>query len=255
MKERVVIITGAGRGIGKGVAEKLANENYTCILVARNDTEIKNNAKKLKIKKKKVFFEQCDITDQNAVGNIVKKIIKNHNKIDVLINCAASGPAVGPSSELSLDKWNDVIQTDLTGTFIFCKEVSKIMMKKKYGRIVNISSFHSVATYPERVAYASAKTGVIGLTRALAIEWGKYGITVNAVSPGPIKTPRTNYFLNLDPQSEGQMLKRIPTKRLGEVEDVTNLVSYLVSEKSGYVTGQNIVIDGGWLSSAWFGQY
>jgi len=255
VKNKIAIITGAGRGIGKGIAEKFANEGYICILIARNSNETKKVAEKLKIKNSQVYFEKCDIIDEESVKMTISKIVKKFGRIDILVNSAASGPAVGPSDNLSLNDWNKVIGTDLTGTFIFCKEVGKIMIKKKFGRIINISSFHSIATYPERVAYASAKTGVIGLTRALAVEWGKYGITVNAVSPGPIKTPRTNYFLGLDPNSESQMLKRTPLGRLGEVKDVSGLVSYLVSDEAGFLTGQNIVIDGGWLSSAWFGQY
>ncbi|MGI0060761.1 MAG: SDR family NAD(P)-dependent oxidoreductase, partial [Nitrosotalea sp.] len=167
----------------------------------------------------------------------------------------ASGPAIGPSEDLSIEEWKRVIDTDLTGTFIVCKEVGKHMIKSKYGRIVNISSFHSVATYPQRAAYAAAKTGVIGLTRALAVEWAKYKITVNAVSPGPIKTPRTNWFLSLDPKSESRMLARTPLGRLGEVGDVSTTIEFLTSKNAGFVTGQNIVIDGGWLSSAWFGKY
>jgi len=129
------------------------------------------------------------------------------------------------------------------------------MIKSNIGRIVNISSFHSIATYPERAAYASAKNGVIGLTKALSVEWGKYNITVNAISPGPIKTPRTKWFLDQDPKNKKLMISRTPAGRLGEVTDVSNTAEFLISEKSSFITGQNIIVDGGWLASAWFGKY
>ena len=255
MKQKVAIITGAGRGIGKGIAEEFCKNGQICILIARTTNETKKVAETLKAEKGDVYFEKCDIIKEPDVKKTISKVIKKFGRIDILVNSAASGPAVGPSKDLKLKDWNKVIETDLTGTFIFCKEVSKNMIKNKFGRIINISSFHSVATYPERVAYASAKSGVIGLTRALAVEWGKYGITVNAISPGPIKTPRTNYFLSLDPKSRNKMLKRTPMRRLGEVTDVSKLANYLASEETEFLTGQNIVIDGGWLSSAWFGEY
>lgn len=254
IKNKIAVITGAGRGIGKGIAEKFADEGHICILIARNSNETKKVIEKIN-NKSQLFFEKCDIIDEKSVKKTVSKIIKKFGQIDILVNSAASSPAVSPSHKLNLKDWNKVIGTDLTGTFIFCREVGKYMIKNKNGRIINISSFHSIATYPERVAYASAKTGVIGLTKALSIEWGKYGITVNSVSPGPIKTPRTNYFLSLDPKSEKRMLKRTPLGRLGEVKDVSNLVSYLASNEASFVTGQNIIIDGGWTSSGWFGEY
>ena len=101
----------------------------------------------------------------------------------------------------------------------------------------------------------TAKNGVIGLTKALSVEWGKYNITVNAISPGPIKTPRTKWFLDQDPKNEKLMISRTPAGRLGEVTDVSNAAKFLISEKSSFVTGQNIIVDGGWLPSAWFGNY
>ena len=255
MEKKLVIITGAGRGIGKAVSETLASCGYTCVLIARNPKEIKNVEKKIKKINGVAFSTTCDITDYSGVQKTIKEIISKHGNIYGLVTCAASPPAFGPSDDLDLKVWDKVIQTDLTGTFITCQIVGKNMIKSKIGRIINISSFHSIATYPKRVAYASAKNGVIGLTKALAVEWGKDNITVNAISPGPIKTPRTNWLLKQDPENEALMISRTPVGRMGNTEDVSNAVEFLMSEKSSFITGQNIIVDGGWLSSAWFGKY
>ena len=255
MKKKLVIVTGAGRGIGKGIAETLADSDYVCGLIARNSKEIKKLEKKMLKNKGNAFCKICDITNYHDVEKTIKDIVKQYENIYGLVTCAASPPAVGPSNNLDMNEWNKVIQTDLTGTFITCQIVGKNMIKSKIGRIVNISSFHSIATYPERAAYASAKNGVIGLTKALSVEWGKYNITVNAISPGPIKTPRTKWFLEQDPKNKELMTSRTPIGRLGEVDDVSNVAKFLISKKSGFITGQNIIVDGGWLSSAWFGKY
>ena len=129
------------------------------------------------------------------------------------------------------------------------------MVKKKSGRIVNLTSFHNEGTYPERVAYNAAKGGVEGISRSLAVEWGKYGITVNSVAPGPIRTPRTSGFLSKSPDVETGMLGRTPNNRIGEVEDVSSLIAFLVSDQSKHINGQQIVIDGGWTKSSWWGSY
>jgi NAD(P)-dependent dehydrogenase (short-subunit alcohol dehydrogenase family) len=118
-----------------------------------------------------------------------------------------------------------------------------------------MTSFHTIATYPERVAYNAAKSGVEGITRALAVEWGKYGITVNGVAPGPIRTPRTSGFLAQSADVESGMLGRTPTVRLGETEDVASLIAFLVSDEARHINGQNIVIDGGWTKNAWWGKH
>ena len=255
MKQKLVVITGAGRGIGKGIAETLANSGYTCGLIAQNFKEIKNVEKKIHKNKGTAFCKTCNIVDYENMKKTIKDIVSEYGNIYGLVTCAASPPAIGPSNNLDIDEWNKVIQTDLTGTFITCQLIGRNMIRSKIGRIVNISSFHSIATYPERAAYASAKNGVIGLTKALSVEWGKYNITVNAISPGPIKTPRTKWFLDQDPKNEKLMISRTPAGRLGEVNDVSNAAEFLISEKSSFVTGQNIIVDGGWLSSAWFGKY
>ena len=129
------------------------------------------------------------------------------------------------------------------------------MVRQKYGRIVNFTSFHNVATYPYRAGYNTVKSGVEGLSRALAVEWGHYGVTVNTVAPGPILTPRTEWFLGQDPANLAGMLSRTPNTRIGELGDVSSMVAYLVSSEARHINGQQIVIDGGWTKNAWWGNH
>jgi NAD(P)-dependent dehydrogenase (short-subunit alcohol dehydrogenase family) len=156
---------------------------------------------------------------------------------------------------LTLEQWRAVLDIDLTGVFLACREAGRHMLAGGYGRIVNLTSFHVAATYPERSAYVAAKTGVAGLSRALAVEWGGRGVTVNTIAPGPIRTERTAWFMSNDPSAQSGMLGRTPTGRIAEVQEVAALAAYLASEEAGHVTGQAIVIDGGWTSNAWWGEH
>jgi 3-oxoacyl-[acyl-carrier protein] reductase len=172
----------------------------------------------------------------------IKEIISKHGNIYGLVTCAASSPAVGPSDDLQLTEWNKVIQTDLTGTFITCQIVGKNMIKSKIGRIINISSFHSIATYPERVAYASAKNGVIGLTKSLGKELAKTEIRVNCVTPAVVNTSILDEFTE---EHINYMIEKIPIGRTGEVEEVAKMVSWLSSEECSFSTGAVFDISGG----------
>ncbi|MFC2017459.1 SDR family NAD(P)-dependent oxidoreductase [Chloroflexota bacterium] len=255
VKDRIAIVTGAGRGIGRGIAEALAREGASVMLVARHEQETSEVADYIKTHKGKAEYIAGDISVIEDMNKAVEATLNTFGRIDILVNCAATAPAVGPSETLPLAEWERVIKTDLTGTFIACQAVGWVMLNQKYGRIVNIASIHALATYPQRAAYAAAKAGVCGLTRVLAIEWAGQGITVNTVAPGTIKTPRTSWFIENDPASEEAILRRTPAGRLGEPGDVAAAVLFLASEEAGFVNGQTIVVDGGWTASAWWGKY
>jgi NAD(P)-dependent dehydrogenase (short-subunit alcohol dehydrogenase family) len=196
-----------------------------------------------------------DTTDPQELREAVASVLSEFERLDALVTCAAAGPAAGPSASLELGDWRHVIDVDLTGTFLTCQAAAQAMLAQRYGRIVNISSFHAVATYPERAAYASAKAGVIGLTQALAIEWAAAGVTVNAIAPGPIRTPRTEWFLGQSEDVERRMLNRTPAGRIGTTDDIADLTLFLCSPQARHIVGQTIVVDGGWTKSAWFGDY
>ena len=252
---QVALVTGAGSGIGKATAEALAKQGAAVVLVARHQENIQSVAEAILTNGGTGMALVADVTSAEALTRVAEQIEKAYSSLDILVTCAAAQPASGPSESLPLADWQQVMNIDLTGTFLSCQAAGLLMLQKGYGRIVNVASFHVMATYPQRTAYVAAKAGVVGMTEALAVEWGGRGITVNAVAPGPILTPRTQWFLSQDPKNEQGMVGRTPTGRLGTVEEVAATILFLCSKDAGHVNGQTITVDGGWTKNAWWGQH
>ncbi len=252
---QVVLVTGAGSGIGKATAEAFGAQGATVVLVARSHEKIHAVAEGISKNGGSAMAVEADVASADALTLVADKIENAFSRLDILVTCAAAQPASGPSETLPFGNWQQVMDIDLTGTFLSCQAAGRMMLEKGYGRIVNVASFHVTATYPERTAYVAAKAGVVGMTEALAVEWGGRGITVNAVAPGPILTPRTQWFLSQDPKNEQGMIGRTPTGRLGTVEEVAATILFLCSREAGHVNGQTITIDGGWTKNAWWGQH
>lgn len=250
---QVAIVTGGSRGIGRATAEALAAEGARVVIASRGEAEMVAVVEGIESRGGTAIGIKTDIGQPDTIAAMVDETVRHFSRVDVLVTAAAAGPAPGTSETLPLDSWRMVIDLDLTGTFLTCQAAGRVMLAQRYGRIVNLSSFHAVGTYPQRAAYAAAKTGVNGLTQALAVEWGGRGVTVNAIAPGPIRTPRTNWFLSKDPTSEAGMIGRTPTGRLGEPEEVAATILFLCSKPAGHINGQTIVIDGGWTKNAWWG--
>ncbi len=255
LSNKNAVVAGAGGAIGGQVARKLFNLGAQVALIDSTEENIKNLAQELDKNLEKTLYFVCDVRDEKALVEAKNKILEKWKKIDILANCVGAEAAATKTSELSFEEWRKILGTDLDGSFLTCKTFGSNMIENKYGRIVNFTSFHTIATYPERAAYNAAKSGVEGLTRALAVEWGCYGITVNAIAPGPIRTPRTSWFLSKSPDTESGMIGRTPNTRLGEIEDVAFLVAFLVSNQARHINGQQIVIDGGWTKCAWWGKH
>lgn len=255
LSNKTAIVIGGSGGIGTEVSERLYQLHANLILIGRTEKNVKLLARKLDPSHKQVLYYGCDILDEAELNKIRDDILKKLKKIDILVTCFAAPPCSGKSEALSFADWRTVLGTDLDGVFLACKTFGSSMIQQRYGRIVNLTSFHTIATYPYRLAYNAAKSGVEGITRALAVEWGSYGITVNAVAPGPIMTPRTSWFLSQSPDNEAGMIGRTPKAMIGEPRDVADLIAFLVSDCARHINGQQIVIDGGWTKSAWWGKY
>ena len=239
---KVAFITGATRGIGKSIALKLASCGYDIAINYRTEnddlTELLNEIKGFNVR----CIAVCgDVSDFEACTNMIKQIISEFGKIDVLVNNA------GITRDMLLMRmkesdFTDVIDVNLVGTFNITKNVIPYMMKQKNGRIINISSVVGITGNAGQTNYSASKAGIIGFTKSLAKEVGSRNILVNAVAPGFIQTDMTDI---LKDEIKQELIKNIPLKRFGNATDVANVVKFLASKESSYITGQVINIDGG----------
>ena len=234
MDKKVVLISGASRGIGAAIAMHLASLGYKVIGTARSEFKFDKPSDNL-------IPLKLDITCRDSIKNCAAKLKVQNLLPDILINNAGI-----TSDQLFLrmkdDEWDNVLATNLTGTFNLTKAFIKNMIKNRYGRIINISSISGLMGNPGQVNYSSAKAGLSGFTKSLAKEVGSRNITVNSVAPGFIETDMTSF---LDEDSKNTIIKDIPLNRLGSPEDVSELVAFLAGDESQYITGQTISIDGG----------
>ncbi len=238
MVHRVALVTGAGSGIGEAIAKKLAEKEYTVIVTDITGGE-KRVAEEIREKGGVAESYKLDVTLPREVENIIDGVVKKYGRIDVLVNNAGIYPFKS-FLEMTLEDWDKVMNVNLRGVFIVTKAVVPHMIKQKYGRIINISSIAGQRGIAQLVHYCASKAGVDGFTRALAVELAPYGITVNAIAPGIIKTPGTIRAGIVEDFS-----KLVPLGRAGEPEDIANLVAFLASDEASWITGQVYVIDGG----------
>ena len=252
---RVAVITGGSGALGLNIAKSLHTLGSHIILLGRSSDKLGDALIEIDAITERGSFYVSDVTDEATLEHTYAEIIVEHSKVDILVTCAA-GPAIsGKFEDTSLEEWRSLLSIDLDGVFLACRIFGQSMVQQGYGRIVNLTSFHNVATYPYRSIYNAAKSGVEGLSRALAVEWGHHGITTNTVAPGPILTPRTQWFLEQDVQNKAGMLSRTPNTRIGEMKDVSSAISFLVSDEAKHINGHQIVIDGGWTKNAWWGKH
>tara|TARA_Y100000590_G_scaffold343819_1_gene392982 strand:+ start:159 stop:914 length:756 start_codon:yes stop_codon:yes gene_type:complete len=239
-----VIITGSSKGIGKNLAINFFNNNSNIFLISRNIKKLNKIKEELYLKKSHNQIIKCfegDIVNKSQISKIFKEIYRSHNSIDVLINNAGITKD-NIIVRMKDEEWDDVINTNLTGTFNCCKIVSKYMIKQRSGKIINISSIIAQIGNPGQSNYSASKAGVIGLTKSLAKELAPKNINVNAINPGYIISDMTDH---LNENKKNDFLTKIPLKRFGEAQDISQLALFLSSKKSNYITGQSINIDGG----------
>ena len=244
MKNKNIIITGASQGIGENISEKFFSNYSNVFLISRNKNKLETIKRRLsdgKNNTQTISYFVASVENYTDISNIVKTIISKYKHIDVLVNNAGITDD-NLIMKMKEEQWDQVINTNLKGTYNCCKAVSKYMIKQKFGKIINISSIIGEIGNKGQVNYAASKAGVVGLTKSLSKELGSRNINVNAINPGFIKTKMTE---NLDKDINLNFLNRIPLNRFGTAEDVSNLVYFLASKDSDYITGQTINIDGG----------
>lgn len=244
-KNQTVLITGATRGIGRQLADDFAKLGARLILTGTRKDEIKTlNKLAQKNPENKRIYYCVDFTDSKSVNEFIKEIRKN-KKIDICVNNAGINK-IDYIDEARIKDWDDIMAVNLKAPFLIIREVSRIMKKNRYGRIVNISSIFGVISRPKRSIYSASKFGIRGLTVAASNELAQYNILVNAVSPGFVLTDLTRRILTKKEIVE--LKKRIPRGRLAAPEEISRVVLFLASPLNTYLTGQNIIVDGGYIN-------
>lgn len=238
---RVALVTGAGRGIGKGIATTLAAQGVHVICVSRSESSCGAVAEEILSSGGKASHIAVDVSDKVAVKEAAEQALQAHGTVDILVNNAGITKD-NLAMRMTEEDFDEVLLTNLSSAFYWSKALLRPMTKKRWGRIINISSVIGLMGNAGQANYAAAKAGVHGLTKSLAKELAPRQVTVNAIAPGFITTDMTN---KLNDEQQDAIMKVIPLKRFGVVEDIANLVEYMASEQAGYITGQVFTVDGG----------
>jgi 3-oxoacyl-[acyl-carrier protein] reductase len=239
--DKVAVVTGSSRGIGKAIATYFAQEGATVVISGRSQASIDSVVKEITAASGKAIAIAADVAVVEDASNLIKKTIEEFGKIDILINNAGI-TRDNLLLRMSEEEWDAVLNTNLKGAFNCIKACAKPMMRKRSGSIINITSVIGQIGNPGQVNYSASKAGMIGLTKSVAKELSSRNIRVNAIAPGFIETDMTD---ELDDNTKQELLKSIPLAKLGSADDVANLVLFLASEKAKYITGQVVNVDGG----------
>jgi NAD(P)-dependent dehydrogenase (short-subunit alcohol dehydrogenase family) len=245
-QDKVVVVTGGTRGIGRAAVRKFCEEGACTVIVNRNSDD--GAAYKNELIKEGYSADSvtADVSGVESVKKAIEEICSRHTRIDVLVNCAGVNTRK-KAEDFNEDDWNYMVNINLKGVFFTCIEAGKRMLAQGKGSIVSVSSIQGEVVLPERAIYAITKGGIKQLTKSLAVEWAERGVRVNAISPAFIDTPMVRKVLE-DPEWNAAIMAHTPMKRVGRPEEVAELISFLASDKASFITGANVMIDGGWTS-------
>jgi gluconate 5-dehydrogenase len=244
LKDRVAVVTGGSRGIGLEMAEGLAEAGASLMLCARREEWLTPTITDLRARGIRAEGMRCDVAKAADVQAVVDKTMSTFGKVDILVNNAGVTWAAEPQ-DMPLDKWQKVVDINLTGAFLFAQAAGREMLKREYGRIINIASIaglHASVHGPHYAPYAATKAGLIGLTRELAASWGRQNIRVNAIAPGFFHSRLADGAIAM---SEPAIKATSPIPRVGDAGELKGVAVFLASDASNYITGQTIVVDGG----------
>jgi NAD(P)-dependent dehydrogenase (short-subunit alcohol dehydrogenase family) len=246
LEGRIAVITGASKGLGRQMAESLAAGGAAVALVARSEALLQDVAAGIRNRGGKAEILVADVTDETGVGEVAQHVEEKLGVCDILINNAGINNRKS-IEDFTLTEWQEILAVNLTGPFLLSRAFVPGMKSKKFGRIINMTSIMTHVSLPNRTGYSATKAGLLGFTKSLALELASFNITVNGISPGPFGT-EMNKALMEDPEKNAMFTSRIPVGRWGKVEEIGALAAFLCSAEAGFITGTDIVIDGGWTA-------
>jgi NAD(P)-dependent dehydrogenase (short-subunit alcohol dehydrogenase family) len=242
---RVALITGGTKGLGKSMAEGLAEAGAGVAIISRHGNEASEVAQNIAAATgQKCQGYQCDVTVPEQVEALVAKVLADFGQVDILVNNAGINTR-GAIDELTLEQFLEVQAINVTGPWLLCRALAGHFKERRYGRVINMGSTLSIIAIANRTPYATSKGAILQMTRALALEWAPYGITVNCVMPGPFAT-EMNLPIKNNPAAYQDFIAKLPVGRWGELDEIQGLAVFLASEASSFMTGAALAIDGGW---------
>jgi NAD(P)-dependent dehydrogenase (short-subunit alcohol dehydrogenase family) len=248
LKDKVAVITGASKGIGKGIAMRYAEEGAAVVLASRSEDVLASIARQIQNAGGRALALTLDVRSADSVEDVVQKAVKEYGRLDIMVNNAGIS-MVQPSEELKPEDWQRALETDLFGVFYGCQSAARQMIAQGNGGcIINLTSVYGLVAAPMRAAYCTSKAGANMLTKLLASEWASKNIRVNAIAPGYIRTELVQQLIDRGALPVGAIEKRTPQGRIGEVSDLLALAVLLASDESAFMTGSIVTVDGGWAA-------
>ncbi len=244
---KTAVVIGGTSGIGRSIARGLAEAGADVVPTSRRLEQVTEAADEIRALGRRSLEVVSDVSDRTSLGRLLNKCTAEFGKVDILVNSAGKTKRT-PTIDVSDEEWNDILDTNVTGTLRACQVFGRHMLERNYGRIVNIASLSTFVALYEVAAYSASKAAVAMLTKSLAIEWAPHGVNVNAIAPGVFRTALNQKLL--DETERGQeFLLRTPMKRFGKVEELAGAAVFLASDAASFITGEVLVVDGGFLAS------
>lgn len=244
---RTAVVVGGTSGIGRAIAHGLAEAGADVICTSRREEQVEVAAAEIEALGRRTLRVTSDVSDKSSIEGLLAESVAAFGKVDILVNSAGRTKRE-PTLDLDEETWNAILETNLTGTLRTCQVFGRHMIEKGYGRIVNIASLSTFVSLFEVAAYSASKAAVASLTKSLAIEWAKHGVNVNAIAPGVFRTALNEKLLD-ESERGREFLTRTPMGRFGKVEELAGAAVFLASDAASYVTGEVLVVDGGFLAS------
>lgn len=247
LTDKVAVVIGGTSGIGRAIAFGLAEAGADVAPTSRRIEQVTETAQAIEQRGRRSLAVASDVSDKASLENLLSKCVETFGQVDILVNSAGKTKRT-PTVDVAEAEWNDILDTNVTGTLRACQVFGRHMLERKYGRIVNIASLSTFVALYEVAAYSASKAAVASLTKSLAIEWAPHGVNVNAIAPGVFRTALNQKLLDETDRGR-EFLLRTPMKRFGQVEELAGAACFLASDAASFITGEVLVVDGGFLAS------